>query len=46
MDFTDAGSKKFAEDHRPASSSRPRMNQFAIVLDGEVVSAPVGAARP
>ena len=46
MDFTGKGAKKFADDHRQAvASSSPPQNQFAIVLDGEVVSAPVRAAR-
>ncbi|MEU4133247.1 protein translocase subunit SecD [Streptomyces wuyuanensis] len=40
MDFTDAGSKKFAKITGKLSQQPSPMNQFAIVLDGEVVSAP------
>ncbi|MFF3459382.1 protein translocase subunit SecD [Streptomyces sp. NPDC002730] len=40
MDFTDAGSKKFQKITSRLSQQQPPMNQFAIVLDGEVVSAP------
>jgi preprotein translocase subunit SecD len=40
MDFTNSGSKKFAKITGELSKQQPPMNQFAIVLDGEVVSAP------
>lgn len=40
MDFTDGGSKKFQKITSRLSQQQPPMNQFAIVLDGEVVSAP------
>jgi preprotein translocase subunit SecD len=40
MDFTDAGAKKFQKITGRLSQQQPPMNQFAIVLDGEVVSAP------
>ncbi|MFE7776053.1 protein translocase subunit SecD [Streptomyces sp. NPDC057445] len=40
MDFTTAGSKKFAKITGKLSQQQPPMNQFAIVLDGDVVSAP------
>ncbi|MBT2399153.1 protein translocase subunit SecD [Streptomyces sp. ISL-100] len=40
MEFTDAGSKKFQEITSKLSQQQPPQNQFAIVLDGEVVSAP------
>ncbi|MGW1496173.1 protein translocase subunit SecD [Streptomyces sp. NPDC002402] len=40
MDFTDGGSKKFSKITSKLSQQQPPMNQFAIVLDGEVVSAP------
>ncbi|SDN03321.1 protein translocase subunit SecD [Streptomyces wuyuanensis] len=40
MDFTGAGSKKFAKITGKLSQQPSPMNQFAIVLDGEVVSAP------
>ncbi|MEU2111323.1 protein translocase subunit SecD [Streptomyces sp. NPDC019507] len=40
MDFTSAGSKKFAKITSKLSQQQPPMNQFAIVLDGDVVSAP------
>ncbi|MBT2493180.1 protein translocase subunit SecD [Streptomyces sp. ISL-96] len=40
MDFTDGGSKKFAKITSKLSQQQPPQNQFAIVLDGEVVSAP------
>ena len=40
MDFTDKGSKKFGEHHRQAREKQPPQNQFAIALDGEVVSDP------
>ncbi|MEU0372415.1 protein translocase subunit SecD [Streptomyces sp. NPDC006283] len=40
MDFTDAGAKKFQKITSRLSQQQPPMNQFAIVLDGEVVSAP------
>ncbi|MFE0177892.1 protein translocase subunit SecD [Streptomyces sp. NPDC059002] len=40
MDFTKGGSKKFAKVTSKLSQQQPPQNQFAIVLDGEVVSAP------
>ncbi|MGW7367925.1 protein translocase subunit SecD [Streptomyces sp. NPDC054841] len=40
MDFTSAGSKKFQAITSKLSQQPSPMNQFAIVLDGEVVSAP------
>ncbi|MEU8486386.1 protein translocase subunit SecD [Streptomyces sp. NPDC048641] len=40
MDFTGGGSKKFAKITSKLSQQQPPMNQFAIVLDGDVVSAP------
>ncbi|MFJ6631419.1 protein translocase subunit SecD [Streptomyces sp. NPDC091376] len=40
MDFTSAGSKKFQKITSKLSQQPSPMNQFAIVLDGEVVSAP------
>ncbi|UYQ61105.1 protein translocase subunit SecD [Streptomyces peucetius] len=40
MDFTDTGAKKFQKITSRLSQQQPPMNQFAIVLDGEVVSAP------
>lgn len=40
MDFTDGGSKKFGKITGKLSQQQPPQNQFAIVLDGEVVSAP------
>ncbi|AVZ71959.1 protein translocase subunit SecD [Streptomyces lunaelactis] len=40
MDFTNSGSKKFQAITSKLSQQQPPMNQFAIVLDGEVVSAP------
>ncbi|MFJ9827861.1 protein translocase subunit SecD [Streptomyces sp. NPDC101160] len=40
MDFTDAGSKKFQTITSKLSAQTEPQNQFAIVLDGEVVSAP------
>ncbi|MEU4499131.1 protein translocase subunit SecD [Streptomyces sp. NPDC023998] len=40
MDFTGGGSKKFEKITARLSQQQPPMNQFAIVLDGEVVSAP------
>jgi preprotein translocase subunit SecD len=40
MEFTDGGSKKFQKITGRLSQQQPPMNQFAIVLDGEVVSAP------
>ncbi|WP_406134012.1 protein translocase subunit SecD [Streptomyces zaomyceticus] len=40
MDFTDAGSKKFQAITGKLSSQADPQNRFAIVLDGEVVSAP------
>ncbi len=40
MEFTKGGSKKFAATTGKLSQQQPPQNQFAIVLDGEVVSAP------
>ncbi|MGR8011629.1 protein translocase subunit SecD [Streptomyces hypolithicus] len=40
MEFTSGGSKKFQEITSKLSQQQPPQNQFAIVLDGEVVSAP------
>ncbi|WP_328890033.1 protein translocase subunit SecD [Streptomyces sp. NBC_00316] len=40
MDFTSKGSKKFQEITSKLSTQQSPMNQFAIALDGEVVSAP------
>ncbi|MFE4536010.1 protein translocase subunit SecD [Streptomyces scopuliridis] len=40
MDFTSGGTKKFQSITGKLSQQQPPMNQFAIVLDGNVVSAP------
>ncbi|MFE7278394.1 protein translocase subunit SecD [Streptomyces sp. NPDC057623] len=40
MDFTNAGGKKFANITGKLAKNQPPQNQFAIVLDGEVVSDP------
>ncbi|MFD5496027.1 protein translocase subunit SecD [Streptomyces sp. NPDC001812] len=40
MDFTDKGSSKFADITGKLAQNPPPQNQFAIVLDGEVVSDP------
>ncbi|MFJ8666751.1 protein translocase subunit SecD [Streptomyces sp. NPDC093600] len=40
MEFTDEGSKKFQKITSKLSTQQEPQNQFAIVLDGEVVSAP------
>lgn len=40
MDFTSSGSKKFAEITGTLAQNTTPQNQFAIVLDGEVVSDP------
>ncbi|MEU0834916.1 protein translocase subunit SecD [Streptomyces sp. NPDC005969] len=40
MDFTGKGSKKFQQITSKLSTQQSPMNQFAIALDGEVVSAP------
>ncbi|MFE3830490.1 protein translocase subunit SecD [Streptomyces sp. NPDC059092] len=40
MDFTGAGTKKFQSITGKLSQQQAPMNQFAIVLDGNVVSAP------
>ncbi|MCI4040697.1 protein translocase subunit SecD [Streptomyces sp. TRM75563] len=40
MEFTSAGAKKFQTITSRLSQQQPPMNQFGIVLDGEVVSAP------
>ncbi|MFH8619786.1 protein translocase subunit SecD [Streptomyces sp. NPDC017979] len=40
MDFTKSGSKKFEKITGKLATQQPPMNQFAIALDGEVVSAP------
>lgn len=40
MDFTSGGSKKFADITGKLAQNQSPQNQFAIVLDGEVVSDP------
>ncbi|MFE4700053.1 protein translocase subunit SecD [Streptomyces sp. NPDC056738] len=40
MDFTSGGSKKFAAITGKLAQNQPPQNQFAIVLDGQVVSDP------
>ncbi|MEV4976131.1 protein translocase subunit SecD [Streptomyces scopuliridis] len=40
MDFSSGGTKKFQSITGKLSQQQPPMNQFAIVLDGNVVSAP------
>ncbi|MGP3926363.1 protein translocase subunit SecD [Streptomyces sp. 8N616] len=40
LDFNDKGAKKFADSTGKLASKQQPQNQFAIVLDGEVVSAP------
>lgn len=40
MDFTKGGAKKFTKITSKLSAQQSPQNQFAIVLDGEVVSAP------
>ncbi|MFJ6515479.1 protein translocase subunit SecD [Streptomyces sp. NPDC091406] len=40
MEFTSTGAKKFQTITGRLAQQQPPMNQFAIVLDGEVVSAP------
>ncbi|CAM5549060.1 protein translocase subunit SecD [Streptomyces hirsutus] len=40
MDFTDQGSKEFADITGKLAQNPSPQNQFAIVLDGEVVSDP------
>ncbi|MFD9566978.1 protein translocase subunit SecD [Streptomyces sp. NPDC059994] len=40
MDFTGKGSKKFQSITGKLSKQQPPQNQFAITLDGQVVSAP------
>ncbi|ANS63925.1 preprotein translocase subunit SecD [Streptomyces lincolnensis] len=40
MDFTGSGTKKFADITGRLAQNQPPQNQFAIVLDGEVVSDP------
>ncbi|MEU1118343.1 MULTISPECIES: protein translocase subunit SecD [unclassified Streptomyces] len=40
MEFTKGGSKKFSEVTSKIRTQQPPQNQFAIVLDGEVASAP------
>uniref|UniRef100_A0AAU3H1A9 Protein translocase subunit SecD n=1 Tax=Streptomyces sp. NBC_01401 TaxID=2903854 RepID=A0AAU3H1A9_9ACTN len=40
MEFTDKGSKKFQAITKKLSAQQSPQNQFAISLDGEVVSAP------
>lgn len=40
MEFTDEGAKKFSKITTKLSQQQEPQNQFAIVLDGEVVSAP------
>lgn len=45
MEFDDRGTKKFANVTEKLSVQQPPQNQFAIVLDGEVVSAPSVSER-
>ncbi|WP_340563058.1 protein translocase subunit SecD [Streptomyces sp. GSL17-111] len=45
MDFTDGGGKKFADVTERISALPQPQNQFAITLDGEVVSAPSVSSR-
>ncbi|MEU0670673.1 protein translocase subunit SecD [Streptomyces lavendulocolor] len=40
LGFTDAGTKKFADSTGKLAGQAPPQNQFAITLDGQVVSAP------
>ncbi|MFI6108491.1 protein translocase subunit SecD [Streptomyces sp. NPDC051310] len=40
LGFTDKGTKKFAQTTGKLASQAPPQNQFAIMLDGQVVSAP------
>ncbi|MFI5803981.1 protein translocase subunit SecD [Streptomyces sp. NPDC051561] len=40
MEFTKAGSDKFSKTTSKLMSQQPPMNQFGIILDGNVVSAP------
>ncbi len=40
MDFTGKGTKKFADITGKLAQNQPPQNQFAIVLDGDVVSDP------
>ncbi|MFB6847518.1 protein translocase subunit SecD [Streptomyces sp. NPDC056373] len=40
MDFTDAGAKKFGDITGKLAQNQSPQNQFAIVLDGDVVSDP------
>ncbi|MEV0243180.1 protein translocase subunit SecD [Streptomyces sp. NPDC050674] len=40
MDFTDGGAKKFGDITGKLAQNQPPQNQFAIVLDGDVVSDP------
>ena len=40
MEFTKGGSEKFAKTTGKLMSQQPPMNQFGIILDGNVVSAP------
>ncbi|GAA4959408.1 hypothetical protein GCM10023238_27820 [Streptomyces heliomycini] len=40
MDFTDKGAKKFADVTGRLAQNQSPQNQFAIVLDNEVVSDP------
>ncbi|MFF8810589.1 protein translocase subunit SecD [Streptomyces pactum] len=40
LDFSGKGSKQFAEVTTELSKQQPPQNQFAIVLDGEVISDP------
>ncbi|MBW1596738.1 protein translocase subunit SecD [Streptomyces sp. JJ38] len=45
MDFTDGGGKKFADVTGRISALPQPQNQFAITLDGQVVSAPSVSSR-
>jgi preprotein translocase subunit SecD len=40
MDFTSGGAEEFADITGKLAANQPPQNQFAIVLDGDVVSAP------
>nr|WP_052850883.1 protein translocase subunit SecD [Streptomyces avicenniae] len=45
MEFTDGGSDRFADITEQLATQAQPQNQFAIVLDGEVVSAPSVSQR-
>lgn len=44
MEFTGKGSKQFQTITKKLSAQQEPQNQFAIALDGEVVSAPASAS--